>query len=155
MIGFDSGVGGLTVLPALRRRMPDGDFVHVGDTARAPYGRKPANVVAGFACEMADFLSGRGVDGIVVACSTASAVALPELKRRCAVPVSSSSVLAFPLGVIERGDVHTGMIDGYWGLLKSGVIGTDHQISVKHLMRYLSEFRFKWNHRKAQNVLVW
>ncbi len=88
MIGvFDSGVGGLTVLRALRRRMPDADFVYVGDTARAPYGGKPARVVAGFACEIADFLCARGVDAIVVACGTASAVALPELKRRCAVPV--------------------------------------------------------------------
>ena len=47
------------------------------------------------------------------------------------------------------GDVHTDTIDGYWGLLKRGVIGTYHQISVKHLNRYLGEFQFKWNHRKA------
>jgi DNA-directed RNA polymerase subunit RPC12/RpoP/transposase-like protein len=53
-----------------------------------------------------------------------------------------------------RGDVHTGTIDGYWGLLKRGVIGTYHQISVKHLNRYLSEFQFKWNHRKAQDIFV-
>jgi hypothetical protein len=53
-----------------------------------------------------------------------------------------------------RGDVHTGTIDGYWGLLKRGVIGTYHQISVKHLHRYLSEFQFKWNHRKAQDIFV-
>jgi transposase-like protein len=53
-----------------------------------------------------------------------------------------------------RGDVHTGTIDGYWGLLKRGVIGTYHQISIKHLNRYLSEFQFKWNHRKAQDIFV-
>jgi DNA-directed RNA polymerase subunit RPC12/RpoP/transposase-like protein len=53
-----------------------------------------------------------------------------------------------------RGDVHTGTIDGFWGLLKRGVIGTYHQISVKHLHRYLSEFQFKWNHRKAQDIFV-
>jgi transposase-like protein len=53
-----------------------------------------------------------------------------------------------------RGDVHTGTIDGYWGLLKRGVIGTYHQISVKHLNRYLSEFQFKWNHRKSQDIFV-
>ena len=53
-----------------------------------------------------------------------------------------------------RGDVHTGTIDGYWGLLKRGVIGSFHQISVKHLHRYLSEFQFKWNHRKAQNIFA-
>ena len=88
MIGvFDSGVGGLTVLQALRRRLPRCDFLYIGDTARAPYGRKPESMVAGYACEIADFLCDRGVEAIVVACNTASAVALPELERRCAVPV--------------------------------------------------------------------
>jgi hypothetical protein len=53
-----------------------------------------------------------------------------------------------------RGDVHTGTIDGYWGLLKRGIIGSFHQISVKHLNRYLSEFQFKWNHRKAQDIFL-
>lgn len=53
-----------------------------------------------------------------------------------------------------RGDVHTGTIDGYWGLLKRGVIGSFHQISVKHLHRYLSEFQFRWNHRKAQDIFL-
>src|ERR1017187_6117430 len=53
-----------------------------------------------------------------------------------------------------RGDVHTGTIDGYWGLLKRGVIGSFHQISVKHLNRYLSKFQFKWNHRKAQDIFM-
>jgi glutamate racemase len=88
MIGvFDSGVGGLTVLQALRKRLPKREFLYVGDTARAPYGRKPSAMVAGFACEIADYLCGRGVEAIVVACNTASAVALPELERRCKVPV--------------------------------------------------------------------
>jgi len=84
---FDSGVGGLTVLEALRRRLPDRDFVYVGDTARVPYGRKPPEMVARFAREIADLLCGVGVDGIVVACNTASAVALPGLTDRCRVPV--------------------------------------------------------------------
>jgi transposase-like protein len=53
-----------------------------------------------------------------------------------------------------RGDVHTGTIDGYWGLLKRGVIGSFHQISVKHLHRYLSEFQFKWNNRKSQDIFA-
>jgi hypothetical protein len=55
---------------------------------------------------------------------------------------------------LELEFVHTGTIDGYWGLLKRGVIGTYHQISVKHLHRYLNEFQFKWNHRKAQDIFV-
>jgi glutamate racemase len=88
MIGvFDSGVGGLTVLRALRRRMPQSDFLYVGDTAHAPYGSKPASVVTGYACAVASLLCERGAEAIVVACSTASATALPELRRRCRVPV--------------------------------------------------------------------
>ena len=53
-----------------------------------------------------------------------------------------------------RGDVHTGTIDGYWGLLKRGIIGSFHQVSIKHLHRYLSEFQFRWNHREAQEIFM-
>jgi transposase-like protein len=53
-----------------------------------------------------------------------------------------------------RGDVHTGTIDGYWGLPKRGVIGSFHQISVKHLHRYLSEFQFRWNNRQHQEIFM-
>lgn len=84
---FDSGVGGLTVLQALRRRMPHHDFVYLGDTARVPYGRKPPEMVVEFANEIAAFLCGLGVDRLVVACNTASAVALPKLEELCPVPV--------------------------------------------------------------------
>jgi glutamate racemase len=91
---FDSGIGGLTVLAALQRRMPHRDFVYVGDTARAPYGGKPRAMVAEFAHEIIDFLCGLGVDGVVVACNTASAAALPEAAETCRVPV---------WGVIEPG----------------------------------------------------
>jgi len=91
---FDSGVGGLTVLKALRRRMPHRDFVYLGDTARVPYGRKPPEMVRAFAEGIAELLCGMGVDGVVVACNTASAVALPNLQERCEVPV---------WGVIEPG----------------------------------------------------
>jgi glutamate racemase len=84
---FDSGVGGLTVLQALRRRMPHRDFVYLGDTARVPYGRKPPEMVVEFATGIADFLCGLGVEGLVVACNTASAVALPKLAERSPVPV--------------------------------------------------------------------
>lgn len=84
---FDSGVGGLTVLQALRRRLPHRDFIYLGDTARVPYGRKPPEMVVEFAIGIADFLSGLRVEGLVVACNTASAVALPQLAERSRVPV--------------------------------------------------------------------
>jgi glutamate racemase len=84
---FDSGVGGLTVLQSLRRRLPAQDFIYVGDTARVPYGRKPREMVEQFAREIARFLVRQKVTGIVVACNTASAAALPQLASELPVPV--------------------------------------------------------------------
>ena len=84
---FDSGAGGLTVLQALRRRLPHHDFIYLGDTARVPYGRKPPAMVVEFAQEIAGFLCRQGVDRMVVACNTASAVALEKLEAGCPVPV--------------------------------------------------------------------
>jgi glutamate racemase len=91
---FDSGVGGLTVLKALRRAMPHRDFLYLGDTARVPYGRKPAAMVREFAREITGFLSARGAEAVIVACNTASAVALPDLQREFTLPI---------WGVIEPG----------------------------------------------------
>ena len=85
---FDSGVGGLTVLKALREKMPGRDFVYFSDTARVPYsGAKPREMVRGFAYEIANFLQQQDVEAIVVACNTASASALPDLARDTPVPV--------------------------------------------------------------------
>jgi glutamate racemase len=91
---FDSGVGGLTVLKALRRAMPHRDFLYLGDTARVPYGRKPAAMVREFAREITAFLAERGAEAIIVACNTATAVALADLKREFSLPI---------WGVIEPG----------------------------------------------------
>ena len=71
---FDSGVGGLTVVRALERVLPERTLVYLGDTARVPYGTKSATTVARYASEAARFLDGHGVGMIVVACNTASAV---------------------------------------------------------------------------------
>ena len=84
---FDSGVGGLTVLKALRRRLPHHSFIYFSDTARVPYGRKPKEMVRGFAYEVAGFLQQLDVSGIVIACNTASASALPQLAEDLTVPV--------------------------------------------------------------------
>ncbi len=84
---FDSGVGGLTVLKALRARLPGQDFLYLGDTARVPYGRKPAAMVQEFAREVVAFLIAQGVQAVVIACNTASACALPELAEQSPVPV--------------------------------------------------------------------
>ncbi len=92
---FDSGVGGLTVLSALRARMPCEDFLYLGDTARLPYGTKSGETVARYALQAADALVARGIKALVVACNTASSVALPALRARFGgLPV---------MGVVEPG----------------------------------------------------
>ena len=72
---FDSGVGGLTVLDALRRHLPHEDFLYLGDTARLPYGSKSPETVRRYARQAAGKLVERGVKLLVIACNTASAVA--------------------------------------------------------------------------------
>lgn len=91
---FDSGIGGLTVAAALRRRLPAENLIYLGDTARVPYGTKSAAAVNRYAMESALFLLSRGVKLIVVACNTVSAVALPRLRELLSVPM---------IGVVEPG----------------------------------------------------
>ena len=91
---FDSGVGGLTVYRALHFRLPEERFVYLGDTARVPYGTKSLATVERYAVENARFLEAHGVKLLVVACNTASALALPAIRASVGVPV---------VGVIEPG----------------------------------------------------
>ena len=91
---FDSGVGGLTVYRALHERLPSERYVYLGDTARVPYGTKSLSTVERYAIENARFLEARGVKLLVVACNTASALALPAVRRGVSVPV---------VGMIEPG----------------------------------------------------
>jgi len=113
---FDSGMGGLTVLRALRERLPAEDLVYFGDTARVPYGTKGARTVRAFAGQDAKFLLAQGVKMIVAACNTASAFALDHLREACPVPV---------LGVIEPG-VRSALARTRGGAI--GVIGTSGTI---------------------------
>jgi glutamate racemase len=76
---FDSGVGGLTVVSALRRRLPGESILYLGDTARLPYGSKSPDTVTRYTRRNIEFLTERGVKAVVVACNTASALALPDL----------------------------------------------------------------------------
>jgi glutamate racemase len=77
---FDSGVGGLTVYRALHAALPDERFVYLGDTARIPYGTRSLATVERYATENARFLDGHGIKLLVVACNTASALALPAIR---------------------------------------------------------------------------
>ena len=76
---FDSGIGGLTVLRALRNHLPQESFVYLGDTARLPYGTKSSATVVTYAIQAARALVRRNVKMLVVACNTASSVALGPL----------------------------------------------------------------------------
>jgi glutamate racemase len=91
---FDSGVGGLTVQRAILAALPAVDTVYLGDTARVPYGTKSAETVTEYSLRNARFLARHEIDLLVVACNTASAVAIPALRAALAVPV---------LGVVEPG----------------------------------------------------
>ncbi len=78
---FDSGFGGLSVLKALKERLPEYDYIYLGDTARAPYGPRTSSEVLAFSKEAVDFLFGKGAELIVFACNTASAEALREIQQ--------------------------------------------------------------------------
>lgn len=115
---FDSGVGGLTVFKEIMQQLPGEDLIYLGDTARVPYGTKSAKIVQQYALEAAAFLIDQGVKMLVVACNTASAVALPVLREHFQLPV---------IGVIEPGarravtsrNRHIGVI-GTEGTINSG-----------------------------------
>jgi glutamate racemase len=105
---FDSGIGGLTVMRALMARLPDEEFIYLGDTARLPYGTKSGDTVTRYAVQAAGALMKRDVKMLVVACNTASAVALPALEKMFAavpvvgviVPGAQAAVAAAPDGPI-------------------------------------------------------
>jgi len=105
---FDSGIGGLTVMRALAARLPDEEFIYLGDTARLPYGTKSGDTVTRYALQAAGALMRRRVKMLVVACNTASAVALPRLEEMFApvpvvgviVPGAEAAVAAAPDGPI-------------------------------------------------------
>ncbi|MGE4578174.1 MAG: glutamate racemase [Desulfuromonadales bacterium] len=110
---FDSGVGGLTVLKEIVGQLPGEDIVYLGDTARVPYGTKSPQTVVRYALEAAAFLVKHRVKMLVVACNTASSVALPALAEHFSLPV---------IGVIEPG-ARTAAAQTRSGRI--GVIGTE------------------------------
>jgi glutamate racemase len=112
---FDSGVGGLTVLQALRQRLPGEDYLYLGDTARLPYGSKSAATVQRYALNAAAHLVRHGIKLLVVACNTASSYALDEVAAASPVPV---------VGVVEPG-VRAALATG---IRRVGVIGTEGTI---------------------------
>src|SRR5205085_9246264 len=120
---FDSGLGGLTVAHAIMQQLPAESILYFGDTARVPYGPKSPETVRRYSREIAAFLLGEGVKAVVVACSTATAHALPVLEAELPVPV---------IGVVKPGAraAVKGTRNGH-----IGVIGTDGTIRSGAYMR--------------------
>lgn len=124
---FDSGVGGLTVARELMRQLPNEDLVYFGDTARVPYGSKSKKTVLKYSRQIVRFLRTKDVKAIVVACNTASALALDEIAAEIDIPI---------IGVVKPGakmaveTTKTGNV---------GVIGTESTIKSGIYNEYIRE----------------
>ncbi|MDI6756786.1 MAG: glutamate racemase [Endomicrobiia bacterium] len=116
---FDSGVGGLTVVREIMRRLPGESIVYFGDTARVPYGTKSAETIRRYSAQIADFLVAKKVKAIVVACNTASALALSSLRSKYDLPI---------IGVIEPACRRAAEVSSR---NKIGVIGTEATVNSR------------------------
>ena len=116
---FDSGVGGLTVVRALRATLPGEDVIYLGDTARVPYGSKSPRTVEKYSLACQQFLLARGVKLVLIACNTASANALPALVAASAVPVIGAVEPGATSALAATRNGHIGVI-GTLGTVRSG-----------------------------------
>ena len=117
---FDSGVGGLTVYRALHNRLPNERFVYLGDTARVPYGTKSLATVERYALENSQFLATLGIKMLVVACNTASALALPKIRAKIGIDV---------VGVIGPGGRKAVQVTSENDNARIGVIATEATVA--------------------------
>jgi len=138
---FDSGFGGLTVLKALLELIPAADYLYFGDTARLPYGSKSVETVARYAVEAAHYLEAHGAELLVIACNTATALALDQISASAHVPV---------VGVIEPGAEAAAAASAN---KKVVVIGTEATVS-SHAYRKALEARSLRAREKACPLLV-
>lgn len=116
---FDSGVGGLTVVRALRSELPGEDIVYLGDTARLPYGSKSPATVERYSLLCQQFLLDKGVKLVLIACNTASAAALPALVAASAVPVIGAVEPGASSALAATRNGHIGVI-GTLATIRSG-----------------------------------
>jgi glutamate racemase len=116
---FDSGIGGLTVVSALRKLLPNESICYLGDTARVPYGGKSASTVQRYSLEIASILLEMNAKTIVVACNTASALALPVLEERLPITVTGVIAPGARAAVAATRNGHIGVI-GTRATIKSG-----------------------------------
>ncbi len=128
---FDSGVGGLTVVKQIFKRLPYEEIVYLGDTARVPYGTKSPETIKRFSIENADFLSKFKVKLIIVACNTASSTSMEELIKHVSVPV---------IGVIKPGARKAVTVTRN---NKIGIIGTHATVKSKAYVREIKNISSK------------
>ena len=107
---FDSGLGGLTVVRALRQRCPQESIVYLGDNARVPYGTRSAETIMRYARSCAGELASRGVKAVVVACNTVSAVAIEMLRAHLDLPVTGVIIPGARAAVAAAGDAPVGVL---------------------------------------------
>jgi glutamate racemase len=138
---FDSGFGGLTVLKALLEAIPGANYLYFGDTARLPYGSKSAETVARYACEAARFLEQQGAELLVIACNTATALALEQIRQASPVEV---------VGVIEPGARQAAAASS---TRKVVVIGTEATICSHAYRNALAQYQAE-SREKACPLLV-
>jgi glutamate racemase len=138
---FDSGFGGLTVLKALLEVIPSAEYFYFGDTARLPYGSKSVETVARYAVDAAHYLEGHGAELLVIACNTATALALDRITSAARVPV---------VGVVEPGAEAAASVSRN---RKVVVIGTEATVS-SHAYRKALETRGLNAREKACPLLV-
>jgi len=124
---FDSGFGGLTVLRELLKVLPGIDYLYFGDTARLPYGSKSAHTVAKYAISSTQFLQVQGAEMLVIACNTATALALDAIRAASTVPV---------IGVVEPGAERAAQISKS---RKAAVIATEATISSHAYQKALKQ----------------
>jgi glutamate racemase len=102
---FDSGVGGLSVLLEVRRGLPHEELLYVADSAHAPYGDKPADFIERRAASIVDFFIGEGAKAIVVACNTATGIAIEALRARQSMPIVGIEPAIKPAVAVTRSGV--------------------------------------------------
>jgi len=124
---FDSGVGGLSVLRAIRKELPYEDLLYAGDSGWAPYGDRPGAMVIERAAAMTQFLADQGVKAVVVACNTATAIAVESLRRRFAVPIIAIEPAVKPAASRTRSRI-------------VGVLATTGTLSSPNMAKLLADY---------------
>ena len=99
---FDSGIGGLTVLKEALRLMPNEDYMYYADTRHVPYGTKPKEEVRGYIFDAVDFFASQGVEALIIACNTATSIAINDLRERYSFPIIGMEPAVKP--AVEKAD---------------------------------------------------